>query len=58
VLEAAGVSDVLTKSLGTNNPINVVRATMNGLSELVTAEQAAEERGVPVEAIIGVVHRG
>ena len=57
VLEAAGVSDVLTKSLGTNNPINVVRATMNGLSELVTAEQAAEERGVPVEAI-GVVHRG
>ena len=57
VLEAAGVSDVLTKSLGTNNPINVVRATMNGLSELVTVEQAAEERGVPVEAI-GVVHRG
>ena len=57
VLEAAGVSDVLTKSLGTNNPINVVRATMNGLSELVTAEQAAEERGVPVEAI-GVVHHG
>ena len=57
VLEAAGVSDVLTKSLGTNNPINVVRATMNGLNELVTAEQAAEERGVPVEAI-GVAHRG
>ena len=57
VLEAAGVSDVLTKSLGTNNPINVVRATMNGLSELVTAEQAAEERGVPVEAL-GVMHRG
>ena len=57
VLEAAGVSDVLTKSLGTNNPINVVRATMNGLSELVTAEQAAEERGVPVEAL-GVIHRG
>ena len=57
VLEAAGVSDVLTKSLGTNNPINVVRATMNGLSELVTAERAAEERGVLVEAI-GVVHRG
>ena len=57
VLAAAGVSDVLTKSLGTNNPINGVRATMNGLNELVTAEQAAEERGVPVEAI-GVVHRG
>jgi small subunit ribosomal protein S5 len=56
VLEAAGVTDVLTKSLGTNNPINVVRATMNGLDELVTAEQAAEERGVSVEAL--GVHRG
>jgi small subunit ribosomal protein S5 len=51
VLEAAGVRDVLTKSLGTNNPINVVRATMKGLTELVTAEQAAEERGVSVEAL-------
>jgi len=51
VLEAAGVRDVLTKSLGTNNPINVVRATMNGLTRLVTAEQAAMERGVPVEAL-------
>ncbi|RMH16555.1 MAG: 30S ribosomal protein S5 [Gemmatimonadetes bacterium] len=53
VLEAAGVTDVLTKSLGTNNPINVVRATMQGLTSLVTAEQVARERGVPVEAIIG-----
>lgn len=51
VLEAAGVKDVLTKSLGTNNPINVVRATMDGLQHLVTAEQVAEERGVPVEAL-------
>ena len=51
VLEAAGVKDVLTKSLGTNNPINVVRATMQGLNELVSAERVAEERGVPVEAL-------
>ncbi len=51
VLEAAGVRDVLTKSLGTNNPINVVRATMDGLGQLVTAEQVARERGVPVEAL-------
>ena len=57
VLEAAGVTDVLTKSLGTNNPINVVRATMTGLDELVTAEQAAEERGCSVEAL-GVDYRG
>lgn len=51
VLEAAGVRDVLTKSLGTNNPINVVRATVQGLQNLVTPEQAARERGVPVEAL-------
>ncbi|MDE0806825.1 MAG: 30S ribosomal protein S5 [Longimicrobiales bacterium] len=53
VLEAAGVKDILTKSLGSNNPINVVRATMNGLTNLVTAQQAARERGVPVELILG-----
>ena len=53
VLEAAGVKDILTKSLGSNNPINVVRATMNGLTNLVTVEQAARERGVPVELILG-----
>ncbi len=56
VLEAAGVKDVLTKSLGTNNPINVVRATMNGLNELVTAERVAEERGITVEQL--GAHRG
>ena len=53
VLEAAGVRDVLTKSLGSNNPINVVRATMHGLTHLVTIEQAAEERGIPVESFGG-----
>jgi small subunit ribosomal protein S5 len=53
VLEAAGVSDVLTKSLGSNNPINVVRATMNGLTSLVTVEQIAEERGVTPEVLMG-----
>jgi small subunit ribosomal protein S5 len=51
VLEAAGVTDVLTKSLGTNNPVNVVRATMNGLDNMVTAEQVARERGISVEAL-------
>lgn len=53
VLEAVGVTDVLTKCLGTNNPINVVRATMQGLEHLVTAEQLAKERGVSVEVILG-----
>src|SRR5512142_2321639 len=51
VLEAAGITDVLTKSLGSDNPINVARATFNGLTELVTAEQVAEERGVSVEQL-------
>ena len=58
VLEAAGVTDVLSKSLGSNNPINVVRATMNGLTHLVTAEQVARERGIPVEALSGEVKNG
>ncbi len=54
VLECAGVQDILTKSLGSsNNPVNLVRATMNGLCSLVTAEQAAWERGVPVEQLRG-----
>ncbi|MEX0979720.1 MAG: 30S ribosomal protein S5 [Gemmatimonadota bacterium] len=56
VLEAAGVTDVLTKSLGSNNPINVVRATVDGLTNLVTAEQVARERGISVEEL--GAHRG
>lgn len=51
VVEAAGVTDILTKSLGTQNPINVVRATVDGLQRLVTPEQVARERGIPVEAL-------
>jgi small subunit ribosomal protein S5 len=53
VLEAAGVHNVLTKSLGSNNPINVARATMDGLEQLVTPERVALERGVTV-AELGV----
>ena len=53
VLECAGVQDILTKSLGSNNPVNMVRATMNGLTRMVTPEQAAWERGVPVEELLG-----
>ena len=57
VLEAAGITDVLTKCLGTNNPINVVRATMSGLESLVTAYDVAAARGVTVEQL-GVRHGG
>ncbi len=49
VVEAAGITDLLTKCLGTNNPINVVRATMVGLESLVTAYDVAAARGIPVQ---------
>jgi small subunit ribosomal protein S5 len=53
VLECVGVHDILTKSLGSNNPFNMVHATMAALQGLTTREQLAMERGVPVEAIGG-----
>lgn len=52
VLELAGVEDILSKSLGSSTPINIVRATMDGLSQLRTAEQVARTRGLKVEEIL------
>jgi len=49
VLEAAGIQNVLTKSLGTTNPQNVVKATMQGLTSLRSAEEVAAMRGKLVE---------
>jgi len=54
VIELAGIKDILTKSLGTNNPINTVRATMAALQSLRTAQEVAESRGKTVEEIVGV----
>ena len=51
VLEAAGVTDILTKCLGTNNTQNVVRATMAGLQSLETKEEVARRRGLKPEDI-------
>jgi small subunit ribosomal protein S5 len=53
VIELAGISDILTKSLGTSNPINMINATITGLSELKSAEQVAKLRGKSVEELIG-----
>jgi len=52
VLEAAGVSDILTKSLGSANPLNVVSATMDALDQLRSPQQIANERGIPVDKIL------
>ena len=51
VLEAAGVQDILTKSLGTANPQNVLRATIAGLSELRSAETVAKRRGKEIHEL-------
>jgi len=53
VLELAGISDIYTKSLGSNNPTNMVRATIDGLSQLKTVETVAKLRGKTVEEILG-----
>ncbi|MBS8266916.1 30S ribosomal protein S5 [Mesobacillus boroniphilus] len=53
VLELAGVHDILSKSLGTNTPINMVRATLEGLSQLKRAEEVAKLRGKSVEELLG-----
>ena len=52
VMEAAGITDVRTKSLRSNNPCNVVRATLQGLSALRTAEEVAAIRGKSVKEIL------
>lgn len=53
VVELAGISDILSKSLGSATPINVVRATIEGLKSLETVEQVAARRGKTVEEILG-----
>ncbi len=58
VLELGGVRDVLTKSIGTQNPINLVKATMDGLVRLRRPEEVAELRGLTVAQVLGVSSNG
>lgn len=53
VIEMSGIKDIRTKSLRSNNPCNVVRATINGLKECVSAKEVAEKRGKSVKEILG-----
>jgi small subunit ribosomal protein S5 len=55
VLELAGIHDILSKSLGSQNPINLVKATMAGLESLRTPEEVAALRGLSVNAVLGLV---
>jgi small subunit ribosomal protein S5 len=54
VLELAGIHDILSKSLGSQNPINLVKATMAGLESLRTPHEVAELRGLSVNAVLGL----
>ncbi len=58
VMEAAGVKDILTKSLGSANAINVVQATMEGLRQLKEPETVAQQRGRKLSDIVGKVANG
>jgi small subunit ribosomal protein S5 len=51
IMECAGIADILTKSLGSTNPHNMVRAAVDGLQQLTTVEQIARERGVEASSL-------
>jgi small subunit ribosomal protein S5 len=54
VLELAGIHDILSKSLGTQNPINLVKATLAGLQDLRTPDEVAEVRGLSIAEVLGL----
>ncbi len=53
VLELAGISDILSKSHGSSNPINMIRATIEGIKNLKSAEEVARLRGKSIEELLG-----
>ncbi|MBF6620373.1 MAG: 30S ribosomal protein S5 [Patulibacter sp.] len=54
VLELAGLKDILSKSLGSQNPINLVKATVEGLQQLRTPREVAELRGLSIKEVLGL----
>jgi small subunit ribosomal protein S5 len=56
VLELAGINDILSKSLGSQNPINLVKATMAGLQSLRTPDEVAQLRGISINQVLGLTH--
>ena len=58
VVELSGIKDMITKSLGTNNPVNTVRATIAALQALQTAEMVAQARGRSTEEMAALIRRG
>jgi small subunit ribosomal protein S5 len=54
VLELAGIHDILSKSLGSQNPINLVKATMAGLESLRTPDEVAKLRGISINQVLGL----
>jgi small subunit ribosomal protein S5 len=54
VLELAGIHDILSKSLGSQNPINLVKATLQGLQSLRTPDEVAELRGLSINQVLGL----
>ena len=58
VLELAGIRDVLSKSLGSQNPINLVKATMQGLMDLRDPKEVAELRGLTIAEVLGLDPKG
>ena len=51
VVECAGIKNILTKSIGNNNPMNVIKATLDGLKQLATKEELERLRGVPIDVV-------
>ena len=54
IMESAGIRDILAKSLGSNNPHNIVKATMAGLAQLESAKDVAKRRGISINALFGI----